>query len=104
MWGGGFLCAKRALSYACLDAAREFPEDSWEEHKALQVGNAIVDAFEYGNPKSILECRRIAREYLGDLCDSSKVYETDNPAIVHAIGHCHIGKGWSSQRGIMVLL
>ena len=31
------------------DAAREFPGDSWEKHEALQVCNAIMDAFIAGD-------------------------------------------------------
>lgn len=46
----------------------------------------------HGDPASITKCRKIAQEYLGDKVDSAKVYENENPAIVYAIGHCHIGK------------
>ncbi|KAI9710122.1 MAG: Alpha-mannosidase 2C1 [Bogoriella megaspora] len=78
------------------DAAREFPQDSWEKHKALQVCNAIMDAFIAGggSQKSIIEGRKIAQEYIGDKVDSSKVYDTDYNAIVGAIGQCHIDTCW----------
>ncbi|KAI9720394.1 MAG: hypothetical protein M1812_002900 [Candelaria pacifica] len=78
------------------DAAREFPEDSWESHEALQVTNAIMDVFIKGHrsQESILEGRKIARKYLGDHVDSAKVYESDNQAIVYAVGHCHIDTCW----------
>jgi alpha-mannosidase len=76
------------------DAAREFPDDSWEEHRALEVANAIMDNFVYGEPESITKCRKIAQEYLGEEVDSAKVYENENPAIVYAIGHCHIDSCW----------
>ena len=77
------------------DAAREFPEDSWEEHKALQIGNKIMDTFEMsrGSQDSIQECRRMAREYLGDV-NSHRVYGSDKEPIVYAIGHCHIDTCW----------
>ena len=75
-----------------LDAAREFPEDSWESHEALQIGNDIINAFELGNQDSIIEGRKLAQKYLGKKIDSSKVYDTDTEPIVYAIGHCHIGK------------
>ncbi len=39
------------------DAALEFPEDSWEQHKALNVCNDIINAFELGNKHSLKECR-----------------------------------------------
>ncbi|KAL9127311.1 MAG: hypothetical protein Q9217_003798 [Psora testacea] len=77
------------------DAAREFPENSWEEHKALQIGNKIMDTFEMGcgSQASIIECRKMAREYLGDV-NSSKVYDSDKEPVVYAIGHCHIDTCW----------
>ena len=78
------------------DAAREFPDDSWESHQALQIENAIMDAFisGKGTHRSIVEGRKIARKYLGESVDSSKVYHTDNKSIVYAIGHCHIDTCW----------
>ncbi|KAF2146780.1 glycoside hydrolase family 38 protein [Aplosporella prunicola CBS 121167] len=78
------------------DAAREFPQDGWESHRALQVCLAIMDKFIAGNgsKESIVECRRIAREYLGDHVDSAAVYDSDKEAIVSAIGHCHIDTCW----------
>ena len=78
------------------DAAREFPEDSWEEHQALQICNQIMDCFiaGEGSRSCIRECRRIAQRYLGDKIDSADVYETDNDAIVSAIGNCHIDTCW----------
>ena len=77
------------------DAAREFPGDSWEKHKALQVCNEIMDAFiaGHGSHKSIAKGREIAREYIGNV-DSHKVYESDKDPIVYAIGHCHIDTCW----------
>ena len=85
-----------ALLTFCADAAREFPQDSWESHQALQVENAIMDAFieGQGSHKSIVEGRSIARKYLGENVDSSKVYENDKQPIVYAIGHCHIDTCW----------
>lgn len=78
------------------DAAREFPEDSWEEHEALQVCNRIMDCFiaGSGSHECIVDCRKIAKEYLGDDIDSAKVYDTDKNEIITAIGHCHIDTCW----------
>lgn len=80
------------------DAAREFPEDSWEEHQALQVCNEIIDHFiaTDGSQEGISECRDIAKRYLGPDIDSEKVYENekDKDAIVYAIGNCHIDTCW----------
>ena len=78
------------------DAAREFPQDGWEQHKALQVCNEIMDTFiaGEGSDKAIKACRAVAHKYLGDNVDSPKVYKTSNPALVEGIGHCHIDSCW----------
>ncbi|TLS26507.1 hypothetical protein PpBr36_05302 [Pyricularia pennisetigena] len=75
------------------DAAREFPQDSWEQHKALKVATDMMEAFEFGNKESILKSRKIAREYLGDV-NSHKVYDSGKEALVYGIGHCHIDTCW----------
>ncbi|KAL8243759.1 hypothetical protein R6Q59_010017 [Mikania micrantha] len=77
------------------DAAREFPGDSWERHKALDVCNRIMDAFIAGggSQKSIEEGRKIAEEYIGDV-NSAAVYGSDKEYIVNGIGHCHIDTCW----------
>ncbi|EPE36062.1 Galactose mutarotase-like protein [Glarea lozoyensis ATCC 20868] len=76
------------------DAAREFPADSWEQHKALKIANDIIDAFELGNQDSILKGRKIAQEYLGKNSSSSKVYDSGTEPIVYGVGHCHIDTCW----------
>ena len=78
------------------DAAREFPEDSWEEHQALQVCNEIMDCFiaGEGSRQCIKDCRAIAKRYLGNDIDSAKVYDGDKEAIISGIGHCHIDTCW----------
>ena len=77
------------------DAAREFPGDSWEKHKALQVCNEIMDAFIAGDgsQESIVKGRKIAQEYIGNV-NSHKVYDSDKEPIVYGIGHCHIDTCW----------
>ena len=77
------------------DAARELPQDSWQEHQALQICNDIMDAFiaGEGSQESILKGREIASKYLGDI-NSHKVYESGKEAIVFAVGHCHIDTCW----------
>jgi alpha-mannosidase len=78
------------------DAAREFASESWEAHEAQQIGNRIMDAFIAGggSQESIVEGRKIAREYLGDDVDTHKVYESDKDAIITGIGYCHIDTCW----------
>jgi alpha-mannosidase len=80
----------------CLDAAREFPGDSWESHEALQIANSIMDCFIAGNGSQdcILECRQIAAKYIGPNSNSPKVYDSDKEPIVFAVGHCHIDSCW----------
>ncbi|EAQ92744.1 hypothetical protein CHGG_00979 [Chaetomium globosum CBS 148.51] len=76
------------------DAAREFPEDSWEQHKALKTCNEIIDTFELGNRESLKTCRTIAEEYLGSDVNSAKVYDSGKEPVVFGIGHCHIDSCW----------
>ena len=78
------------------DAAREFPNDGWEKHQAIQVCNKIMDTFIAGNGStdSIKEGRKIAQSYLGKNVDSAKVYDSDQQNIVFGIGHCHIDTCW----------
>ncbi|KAK3341552.1 glycoside hydrolase family 38 protein [Lasiosphaeria hispida] len=76
------------------DAAREFPSDSWEQHKALTTCNAIIEAFELGNKESLKTCRKIAEEYLGSNVNSAKVYDSGKEPVVFGIGHCHIDSCW----------
>ncbi|KAJ1331150.1 alpha-mannosidase [Microdochium nivale] len=76
------------------DAAREFSEDSWEQHKALNVVTNIIDSYVLGDKESLKKCRKIAEEYIGSNVNSSKVYETGTTAQVFGIGHCHIDTCW----------
>ena len=76
------------------DAAREFPADSWEQHKALNVCNKIIETFELGNKDSLKKCREIAEEYIGPHVNSAKVYDSGKQPRVFGIGHCHIDSCW----------
>ena len=78
------------------DAAREFPENSWEEHEALQVCNRIMDHFiaRDGSWDCITECRKIAQEYIGDKINTGKIYDDHPDAMITGIGHCHIDTCW----------
>ena len=75
-----------------IDAALLLSNDSWQSHKALRVATEIMDTFKPGNQESVIECRAIARGFLGDDIDSAKVYESGTEIMSYAIGHCHIGK------------
>jgi len=78
------------------DAAREFSDESWEQHRALQVCNEIMDTFIEGDGSnaSIKQCRTIAKRYLGNDIDSSKVFGGKRDVLVDGIGHCHIDTCW----------
>ncbi|KAK6337991.1 Glycoside hydrolase, 38 vacuolar alpha mannosidase [Orbilia brochopaga] len=76
------------------DAAREFPNDGWESHEALQVATQIMDAFVVGDQDSVIKGREIAAKYLGKLRDSHKVYDSDKTPVVFGTGHCHIDTCW----------
>lgn len=78
------------------DAAREFPQNSWQKHKAREVANRIMNVFDPENPdESIAEGRKIAKEFLGSDIDSHKVYDTKlPPGSVDGFGNCHIDTAW----------
>lgn len=76
------------------DAAKEFPQDSWEQHKALKVCNKIIETFELGNKASLKACRAIAEEYIGPSVNSAKVYDSGKEPVVYGVGNCHIDSCW----------
>ncbi|KAI0972557.1 glycoside hydrolase family 38 protein [Xylaria arbuscula] len=76
------------------DAAREFPEDSWQQHQALGVVTEIIDAYVLGDPNSIKKGREIAQRFIGSKVDTAKVYDSGTNSQVFGIGHCHIDTCW----------
>ncbi|OPB43020.1 GH38 alpha-mannosidase [Trichoderma guizhouense] len=76
------------------DAARELPENSAEQGRALSVAMKIIDTFEVNNQQSILECRKLAQQIIGPDADSHRVYEVGPEPTVFGIGHCHIDSCW----------
>ncbi|KAF6837836.1 alpha-mannosidase [Colletotrichum musicola] len=77
-------------------AAQEFPEDSWEQHEALNIATRIINTFKLGDRKSIAQGRTIAEEYLGPDFNSDEVFAVrgDREPDVFAVGHCHIDTCW----------
>ncbi|KEY66376.1 hypothetical protein S7711_05809 [Stachybotrys chartarum IBT 7711] len=69
------------------DAATELPEDTWEQHEALNVASRIIDTFRVGDDASIRACHDIAAEYLGDKIDSAEVYQSplDRRPTIYAV-------------------
>lgn len=82
------------------DAAMDLPEDTWEQHEALNVASRIIDTFRVGNDESVAKCRQIAAEYLGEDINSAEVYAKGGAVTnsrrptVFAVGHCHIDTCW----------
>ncbi|KAL0932918.1 alpha-mannosidase [Colletotrichum truncatum] len=77
-------------------AAQEFPEDSWEQHEALNIATKIINTFDIDDRTSVLRSRKIAEEYLGPNVNSEKVFSVQGekgPSVI-AIGHCHIDTCW----------
>ncbi|OHW96609.1 glycosyl hydrolase family 38 domain-containing protein [Colletotrichum incanum] len=77
-------------------AAQGFPEDSWEQHEALNIANRIINTFRVGDRELIVRSRKIAEEYLGPDVNSENVFHVNSEknASVFAIGHCHIDTCW----------
>ncbi|SCW01929.1 LAFE_0E10374g1_1 [Lachancea fermentati] len=80
------------------DAARELPADSWQKHRARQVGNMIMDEFDPDDVESVHRCREIARhEYFDKFTNDAKVYQGGDPNLlpnVYGVGNCHIDTAW----------
>lgn len=80
------------------DAARELPGDSWQKHKARQVGNKVMDLFDAENRSSVKKCRDLLKkEYFDDFLDSSEVYKNGDLDVltnVYGMGNCHIDTAW----------
>lgn len=81
---------------AIYDAAMEFPEDSWQHHKAMSTATKIINTFQTSDRSSVIRCREIAQEFLGHHVNSADVYRQENSQEidVFAIGHCHIDTCW----------
>lgn len=80
------------------DAARENSSPA-QKHKAREICNAIMDAFDPDDVTCLDTCRNIAKEFLGDKVDSAKVFKSASKKLnkygaVYAIGNCHIDTAW----------
>lgn len=81
-----------------MEAAKIFPESSWQKHKAIEVANEIIDTFDRTDlENSLQKCREVAQKFLGPNVDSSSIYTNygtlaDEPVV--AVGHCHIDTAW----------
>ncbi|ODV93429.1 hypothetical protein PACTADRAFT_52017 [Pachysolen tannophilus NRRL Y-2460] len=88
----------RALHYdfwILSDAARELSATSWQKHKARNLCNEIMNAFDPNDEATINKCRFLAKSFLGKDIDSAKVYDKKVKKIdVYAVGNCHIDTAW----------
>ncbi|EED13901.1 alpha-mannosidase, putative [Talaromyces stipitatus ATCC 10500] len=79
---------------AIHDSALELPDDSWQQHKALNIAMKIINTFRPGNKDSITKCRTIAADFLGPDVGSYEIYHNATEVDIFAIGHCHIDTCW----------
>ncbi|KAK9364514.1 Ams1p [Lipomyces kononenkoae] len=76
------------------ECAKEMPASSWQKHRALEVANAIIDAFDESDVASIAKCRDIAKQFIGTNVNTPGVFKSDQEALIMAVGHCHIDTAW----------
>ncbi|SCU90724.1 LAMI_0E03356g1_1 [Lachancea mirantina] len=80
------------------DAARELPGDTWQKHKAREICNLIMDAFDPEDVTSVERCRKLAKqEFFDKNLDTPGVYQEGDKAVatnVFAVGNCHIDTAW----------
>lgn len=77
------------------DCSRE--GSSPQKFKAREICNRIMDTFDPEDPSTVLQCRKIAQEFLGPNVDSEKVFKEKSLQkinTVYAIGNCHIDTAW----------
>lgn len=73
------------------------PGNTSLQNKALTTANAIMNAFNAGDPESIASARKIAEDVLGEgwAAKGAGVYnEGPAKADIWGIGHCHIDTAW----------
>lgn len=80
------------------DAARELPNESWQKHRARQIGNELMNLFDPEDRDSVQRCREfIHKEFYDEFVDSPDVYTQGDDKIianVFSMGNCHIDTAW----------
>ncbi|SMN19234.1 similar to Saccharomyces cerevisiae YGL156W AMS1 Vacuolar alpha mannosidase, involved in free oligosaccharide (fOS) degradation [Maudiozyma saulgeensis] len=80
------------------DAARELPGETWQKHRARQLGNDVMTMFDPQDRKSIEKCRAyLKKEYFDKYTDDRAVYfQGDDKQLtnVYGVGNCHIDTAW----------
>ncbi|SCV00811.1 LAME_0G12134g1_1 [Lachancea meyersii CBS 8951] len=98
VWPNWEARALRIDFWMLTDAARELPGDSWQKHKARQIGNAVMNMFDPEDAASVAKCRNfVHKEYFDHYPDSSEVYRKGDTNVINdvvAMGNCHIDTAW----------
>ncbi|CEP61376.1 alpha-mannosidase LALA0_S03e01486g [Lachancea lanzarotensis] len=98
VWPNWDARALRIDFWMLTDAARELPGDSWQKHRARQIGNAVMDLFDPEDPASVQKCQKLLhKEYFDKFLYSSEVYQSGDTGVandVYAMGNCHIDTAW----------
>lgn len=80
------------------DAARELPGDSWQKHRARQLGNLTMNMFDPNDRSTVKKCREFLKdEYFDKFLDSDVVYSKGDLNVltnVFGMGNCHIDTAW----------
>ncbi|EJD05282.1 glycoside hydrolase family 38 protein [Fomitiporia mediterranea MF3/22] len=67
------------------------------QNKAVVTANAIMNAFDTGDPASISRARKVAEDVLGKdwQAKGADIYKGDTNSVdIWGIGHCHIDSAW----------
>ncbi|AAS54875.2 AGR385Cp [Eremothecium gossypii ATCC 10895] len=80
------------------DAARELPDNSWQKHRARELGNLVMNMFDPEDVSTVDKCRKfLQKEFFDKYTDDPKVYQQGDPQVranVYAMGNCHIDTAW----------
>ncbi|AGO10744.1 AaceriAGR385Cp [[Ashbya] aceris (nom. inval.)] len=80
------------------DAARELPDNSWQKHRARELGNLVMNMFDPEDVSTVDKCRKfLQKEFFDKFTDDPKVYQQGDPQVranVYAMGNCHIDTAW----------
>ncbi|KAL5496105.1 AMS1 [Sanghuangporus vaninii] len=79
------------------EIAGSLPGNTGLQNKAIVTGNAIMNAFNAGDPSSISHARKISEEVFGEdwQAKGANIYDGDVSKVdIWGIGHCHIDTAW----------
>lgn len=80
------------------DCARELPDDSYQKHRARQIGNEMMNLFDVNDRSTVGKCREfLKKEFFDQFTDSDEVYskgDLNQLSSVWGMGNCHIDTAW----------